>query len=228
MAMVKINKLLNKNMEIYRFMSFPMLMTLIELKKMPLKKLLLWDDTYEVPLKFFITDEERKMRKFNYYGACWTISHDSDAMWRIYSPDMQGVCIQTTVEKISTLFEDSDNDRTQGRISAELSPVQYGDIETLIEDEKKSGTLFYKGYTWPYLYLKRNAFEHENEIRLVVKYDSPSLPDHIFITNINPNSIIEKVIFDPRVADWYYSTMCSYLNRHDIKSEVSRLYGSRL
>lgn len=61
MVNVSINKLLRMDLQIYRFVSFPMLMTLIEMKKMPLKKILLWDDTYEVPLKFYISDEKRTL-----------------------------------------------------------------------------------------------------------------------------------------------------------------------
>lgn len=104
----------------------------------------------------------------------------------------------------------------------------YGNIEELIDDEKRNGTLFNKGYAWPYLYLKRKAFEHEREIRLVVKFDNTTLPDHMFIYNIDASSFIEKVVFDPRAEDWYYETMCSYLGNHGIKFEKSNLYGSLL
>ena len=31
-------------------------------------------------------------------GQCWTYEKDSDAMWRIYSPDRQGVMIETYID----------------------------------------------------------------------------------------------------------------------------------
>ena len=40
--------------------------------------------------------------KENLYGQCWTKTRESDAMWRIYSPNKNGVRIMTTPRKLLT------------------------------------------------------------------------------------------------------------------------------
>src|SRR5438552_2336902 len=40
------------------------------------------------------------------YGQCWSLLDESDAMWRIYSPNKAGVKIRTTVRKLITAVYD--------------------------------------------------------------------------------------------------------------------------
>ena len=63
--------------------------------------------------------------------------------------------------------------------------------------------------------LKREAFKHENEVRLLV-----CLQGYEGVTNgwdipvvgfsINPNSFIKSVTFDPRSDEWFVDTMKKY------------------
>lgn len=47
-----------------------------------------------------------------YYGQCWSLTKDSDAMWRIYSNHKDGVRIKTTVGKLISELE-----QTRGMIA---------------------------------------------------------------------------------------------------------------
>jgi hypothetical protein len=67
-----------------------------------------WDDPFE---SFFLEATEVKDNSTgeiislknlaaDWYGQCWSKKAESDAMWRIYSPDKMGVKVRTTVRKL--------------------------------------------------------------------------------------------------------------------------------
>jgi hypothetical protein len=65
-----------------------------------------WDDPFE---NFFLkngaVDENGNLVALDevhkdFYGQCWTIEEESDALWRIYSQAKGGVCISTTIRKL--------------------------------------------------------------------------------------------------------------------------------
>lgn len=43
------------------------------------------------------------------YGQSWTLLEESDAMWRIYSDDMNSVKVTTTAEKLMDVLYDNDS-----------------------------------------------------------------------------------------------------------------------
>ena len=54
-----------------------------------------WDD----PFENFILKSDRVSRR-GWYGQCWTWQRASDAMWRIYSGDKNGVRMRSTPAKL--------------------------------------------------------------------------------------------------------------------------------
>lgn len=86
--------------KIYRIFSTNRLIELFEKKENALVKPELWDDPFEnFILKIPEKGSKSKPNKRG-YGQCWTLNFESDAMWRIYSPDKNGVRIQTTIRKL--------------------------------------------------------------------------------------------------------------------------------
>jgi hypothetical protein len=74
-----------------------------------------WDDPFEnFLLQCGVIDGCGKVTSLaslrdHWYGLCWTTNEDSDAMWRIYSPDKKGVRVKTTIRKLAdTLRERGD------------------------------------------------------------------------------------------------------------------------
>lgn len=102
---------LNDNTKIHRYISLSKFMNMIEYNHLVFTRIIEgWDDSWELPLsKVKYIDEEGKEMKGQYsisndlFGQCWTTNNNSDAMWRIYSPDEQGIMISTTVDKIREL-----------------------------------------------------------------------------------------------------------------------------
>jgi hypothetical protein len=90
---------------IYRIISLERLLELFATERNTLVKPEKWEDTFE---NFILKSKVRLLSgeviKYNIhnriYGQCWTSQTASDAMWRIYSPNKDGVRIRTTIRKL--------------------------------------------------------------------------------------------------------------------------------
>ena len=109
----------------------------------------------------------------DWYGQCWSLNEETDAMWRIYSPDPKkpsGIKVKTTIGK---LFNN---------LKRTCSPAPYlqffvgrviYESQTRIADRMKNLTFRKlsesRQSNWfaDLLCLKREAFQHENEVRLL-------------------------------------------------------------
>jgi hypothetical protein len=84
--------------------------------------------------------------------------------------------------------------------------------------------------------LKREAFKHENEVRLLVCMQAyreiNKSPFHINIYgfNFNPSFFIDSITFDPRADDWFVDTMIKYCKRKGFTCPItkSKLYQNTL
>lgn len=94
---------------IYRYFSFEAFVNLIEMDKLTFAKVTTWEDPWEnilsnyelhigekVSASFYSADQ-------HFFGQCWTLKQESDAMWRIYSPNKCGVKVASTVGKLRKL-----------------------------------------------------------------------------------------------------------------------------
>lgn len=79
-------------------------MQILTTKKITLVKPHKWDDPFENALlksEFQIGDEFGDFAaKDSIYGQCWTQHRETDAMWRIYSQNKDGVRLSTTPRKL--------------------------------------------------------------------------------------------------------------------------------
>ena len=94
-----------KGKNIYRVIPVCWLLELFKTKKNTLLKPALWDDPFEnFILKGLGRLSNGKTASLGMrdllYGQCWTLRRESDAMWRIYSSDKNGVKIRTTIKKL--------------------------------------------------------------------------------------------------------------------------------
>ena len=90
---------------IYRIVPFVRLLEMFSESKNVLVKPELWEDTFEnFILRSKIKAADGRVLRYNFheqmYGQCWTLENSSDAVWRIYSPDKNGLRIRTTVRKL--------------------------------------------------------------------------------------------------------------------------------
>ena len=204
---------------VYRIFSFQILEQIFQERKLTLVKPKLWDDPFE---NFILNSTGRLLngREFqidfrsNFYGQCWSFTKESDAMWRIYSPDKNGVKVKTTIRKLFTpLFKaGGQHQKINGivyNISSFVGKVKYADTKTLItmlKDEQLMSEIIFdqsgRGQASTFFF-KRVAFRHEKEVRLIFNSQNDN-QFNTFKFDINPIDVFDEIVFDPRMTETIY------------------------
>jgi len=155
-----------------------------------------WDDPYEKVLK-----HERARAIF---AQCWCRKALSDAMWRIYSPYGLGVRIGTTRQRIQRVLTAAKNSH---QFSFRIQNVEYLSQVDLQAELKTTRTDLAENYSFNNatepLFLKRRAFDHEQEVRVVV-YDASCLdgdPCKGISIKIDPFQLLRSIWIDPRAPN---------------------------
>ncbi len=178
-------------MNLYRIISFPNFVNLIENKKERYVQPIIWEDTHEAYMLRLLEDSTKRKDIikalyndifdkdicnviYNYfklwsarwrcYGQCWSKTSESDALWRIYSYDKMSIRIETTDEEIEYLFN---NQKILDEYQLILDDVKYDfklekGLQFQIKALKEN-----KKVTDPFFH-KREAFKHENEKRVIL------------------------------------------------------------
>ena len=194
-----------KDKLIYRVISIQRLFDLFENKENVLVKPKLWDD----PFENFIMNSTGELEggkmfsigfRDHFFGQCWTKTRESDAMWRIYSPDKNGVRIATTPRKLlRSLYDTADEFRD---ILCFIGGVNYyttPKLKTLLNKHASTWIVDSTGAGQAQtLLFKRNAFKHENEIRLIFNSQGKEKSD-LYRYPIDPFNLIDDIVFDPRI-----------------------------
>lgn len=136
-----------------------------------------------------------------FFGQCWCTKGVSDAMWRIYSPAHLGVRISTSTAKLRKALESPVED---GGLAMRLEPVEYArqhtinsELRALQEDLRNQFNTYRAMDT---LFLKRDAFEHEAEYRVVI-HNPVAAEDAVLRglkLKVNPHRLIDSILLDPR------------------------------
>lgn len=204
---------------IYRVFSYDRLKEIFLTKAVTLVKPKLWDD----PFENFILNSRGVLpdgRDFqigfrdSFYGQCWTMTKESDAMWRIYSPLKNGVKVKTTIGKLwEPLFAAGGSSRKRNgdvyNHSSFIGKVKYQGVKkliTMLEDKERMSNKIYDQSGWGQassFYFKRWAFRHENEIRLMFNKHDEHVGD-LFKYQVDPREMIDEIVFDPRMKKEEY------------------------
>lgn len=223
---------------IYRVYPIDRLLQLFNEKKNTLVKPLMWDDPFE-NLIFQQTARTNAGHPVNFddlreclYGQCWTLNLDeTDALWRIYSPNKNGIRVKTTLRKLWDNFYDPQY--KWAMISYFIGKIYYGtelEIKNHFEDPENLIEIFgtnARGIINTVL-IKRKAFEHENEVRLVFRANKEEfdLVKNVYQYNFDPVEILDELLFDPRFDNNLFSIIKDELEKigFDKPIEKSNLY----
>ena len=186
---------------VYRIMPVSRLLQCLEERRLVLVPPRKWDDPFEnyllsAKVKLSSTGEVGQLTviKNKVYGQCWTLHRETDAMWRIYSPDKNGVKIRSTPRKLLESLKVSAGQFAD--VTCFIGKVEYKTKRELAVT-LKSLDLFNtngSGVAKSLLY-KRREFSHEKEVRLIYTEGTGA----IYSFDIDPNDIIEEIVFDPRL-----------------------------
>jgi hypothetical protein len=211
---------------LYRYLSLEAFLGLIESRSLRLANVNDWDDPGEailgkVPTGGMDGNIETPLYSFHQliYGSCWSRLRESDAMWRIYSPNRTGVQIASSVEKFGSI---------SGVRRALLAEVMYFNTrEELVANASKVTDSLGEALH------KRTAFRHEEEVRFLTHSDfieGPRIGPRPFrvALAIEPRTFIEGIVLDPRAAAWYVDDLTNYCRRAGLAVEPvkSSLYES--
>ena len=150
------------------------------------------------------------------YVSCWALSpFESEALWRLYATNADGIAIQTTYQALIDVIE-PDNEIFMGKVTyldydAEGFPINY---------------LYY-----PVMH-KRRAFAHENEVRLVkvlndhIDHDGPPGPANITVP-VNLDNLVHAIYVTPYARPWYVDTVAAVVEKF-APSLAQRIAWSRM
>jgi hypothetical protein len=200
---------------VYRTFSERWFVDLLNTRENGLRNPSTWDDPFENFLMArTLVDfggEVISLRNLteDWYGQCWTTKPDTDAMWRIYSPQKDGVQVKTTIRKLFDnlcqvpvfsasvqFFVGRVRYESQENIRCLLEELTFRDISSGGQGDGFARLLC----------VKREAFAHEHEVRLLYQ-DVEGQPGgrkgarQTVRYPLDPNVVFDQVLLDPRLGD---------------------------
>ena len=194
-------KKLDAEYAVYRLFEVHHLIQMLESKKIPFINPRKWDDPYDsIFLKAEIIKQGRRTKlPQEYYCQCWCRKRlESDAMWRIYSPDKKRVLVKSTPKRLDQyLFNIPDRDIyightkyvTKSQLSENYLKAQIPELIKLRDKDIVKSML-----------IKYHAYSHENEVRIITKgRPDETSKDIIYLDNPNLDvEFISVIKIDPR------------------------------
>lgn len=228
---------------VYRIFPLKWLLPSIRDRVLVLPKPASWDDPFEAFL-FKAAGSYGRYRveldklRAKLYGQCWMTRSESDAMWRIYStaPPMNtdepftervGLKVKTTVRKLfSALYASSDRLPELCFWVGRVRYLKQEEMDALGADNQAMMGMLTdpsaRGHAESLL-LKRDAFEHEHEVRFI--YDANNGFDAtqaLYPFTVDPNATFDEVILDPRVSERNCRALHDELRRAGYHGSVSQ------
>ena len=190
---------------IYRIFPQDRFFRIFEEKKNALLRPNKWQDPFEnvflqSRVKFPNGETESFVFHHDVYGQCWTLERSSDAMWQIYSTNRDAIRVRTTVGKlISSLRAVHGN---MADVRCFIGRVKYQSVKEL-EEFGKNMFVWHSGTEAiaHSLLVKRNAYKHENEVRLIyIAPDETRESDWIYKYDLDPLTNFDQAMVDGRLA----------------------------
>ncbi|HBJ2608377.1 hypothetical protein FDA77_07020 [Clostridium botulinum] len=211
----EIGNLLNANDKVYKYMTINKFLHLVENNRTYFTIVESWDDSWEAPSRIIPAQlKDAKIEFLGYsicsdlFGQCWTLKEDSDAIWRIYSLNKDSIKIGTSIKKLELIT---------GINHYVINKIHYYEslkdiLQYLEMDVKGLSYLFADGL------IKRNAFKHEQKVRVLILNDEKMVGKGMKDSNymefgINAIEFIEEIVIEPRAQDYHFQTIKNYCKR---------------
>lgn len=209
---------INWDSPIFRVYPIERLTQVFDDKKNTLVKPLMWDDPFEnLVFQQTATLNDGQTVSFDsirekFYGQCWTLNiEETDALWRIYSPNKDGVRVKTTLRKLFDNFYDPTN--KWAMIAFYIGKIKYetsAEIQAFFEDPENLDMIFDTSGEGSVqtLLVKRTEFRHEDEVRIIFSADSETYDtsSRIYQYDFDPNTMLDELLFDPRFDETLYAS----------------------
>jgi hypothetical protein len=194
---------------IYRIVSVDRVFEQFESRRNVLVKPHKWEDPFEnfiLNCKVQLPDGRYAAIGFRdeFYGQCWTLQSASDAMWRIYSPARNAVRLRSTVRKLAGSLWTRCGKWAPHEVF--IGKVRYLPSRPLEEFAKgilrsEGGDLSVRLFAKTLL-VKRPAFKHEREIRLIFRpHDGTDAGNDLFSYGVDLHELVDQIMIDPRMPE---------------------------
>lgn len=193
----------NLDQHIYRIMKQDYVISLFKDRTNVLSRMSNWKDKFEnLQLRMGgVLDGETFSYEFKngFVGQCWTREAYSEAMWGIYAndPDERFLRIRSTPRRLLRSLVSAHPRMPQD--TCFLGRVQYLSEKTLrarIENDQKL-EISAQGFAEALL-LKRKAFKHEKEIRLLYfAAEGQQEAGGLYRYSLDPHGLITQIMADP-------------------------------
>lgn len=155
----------------------------------------LYHDLFDENINYTVNNFAKLQRaRYSCYAQSWSKLLDSDAMWRIYSYNKHGIQIKSNEKSIRKMISDSNYDGLITRVQTVSYNKRVKEMKDILRQGSKADD--------PFFY-KRDAFKHENEVRVVLQFtknilEYTSFTAQAILVNINKNkdelSVEEKML----------------------------------
>lgn len=240
----------DNDIRLYRIMPLERFLQMLTSRKNVLVRPSLWNDPYESLLQnSIIKGRDGREDPFDescWFGQCWSESSESDALWQVFTKSTlaRGVKITTRASLLRDSLAVEEQTEDKMFFLEKVKYVSQSDDENII----KALTRAYS-YEWgyeeeyitltsnsqfrndfnvmaaPMLLTKRNAFEHEREIRLLCYCKERQSDDKVYEYEIaNWCNFIEEIQLDPWTPKGVDEALSKILLQYDMhKSDGSPL-----
>ncbi|MCW4469460.1 hypothetical protein OGH69_10825 [Flavobacterium sp. MFBS3-15] len=234
------------DLNIYRIYPLSRFMDMMKNNSNVLVKTSLWED----PFENFILNSTGRLptgqtftigSRDQYFGQCWSYKKESDAMWRIYSQHIKdsnqnlivdniGIKVKSTIrnvfEPLFTIQRNAINPYNGGpyNLCSFIGKVKYlkkQDLVTMLRDNASELLIDQSGKGQAStLMLKRLAFTHEREIRIVYHNDQCQTSDKVYPYPIDPNKCFQEIVVDPRIPKDVYLEIKKIIKQSGFKNRI--------
>jgi hypothetical protein len=220
-------RIIDLDAPVYRIVPLWFLDEALRLRVLTLNSPTRWEDPYEL-IGEKISIVRKVGEKFEQtmprplpaaFAQCWSATKESDTLLRAYSrvvrdpyfarnlyPREEGVRVRSTPRKLLEALRRG----TQGfpDNSCYIGAVQYMS-EAQLQQELANAVAAHgmDVFSTPsnlakLLLMKRDAFQHEAEVRLLYVEQREVKPETVFRVQFDPNEVFEDITFDPRLAEF--------------------------
>lgn len=203
----KLGQIESFNLEMYKYIRLEYVLNMLDTKVFRFDNIKKWEDVYENFVDKedvnLLNSKHTNLHRSVYYGQSWTTQEESDAMWRIYSDAKYSVRVMTVYPLLFSVLVEWITRHRDNTMTITIDRVFYAD-----EDEINKWLLSNSPMNfWAYnellsegLFIKRREFEHEKEVRVVLRGSYKDEKDYIEL-DFDPNKVFREIVIDPRVSD---------------------------
>jgi len=220
----------DRDLYVYRIISVPRLLEFFAKRENVLVKPRLWEDPFEnfilnSPVQIPSGEIATISFRDKVYGQCWTRQTASDAMWRIYSPKANAVRIRSTPRRLAESLSAARSKWAQ--VEVFVGTVRYLNTKKLASfaaNAFRDAAIPTPRMFANTLLVKRPAFKHEREIRLLFfPRDDKDAAADLFGYDVDPHMLVDQIMIDPRMSQANANALrAKIIRKTGFKSPIKR------